>query len=111
MFLKHSCKMKRFMDTAMHLIGLVLMSGDDEIFWNTLLHEDQFRQIHVEMIEPAAVSIWNGKEKPPSVLDSAHVIQIDSNRPNFVEMTAADGWYFTEEHCSDLYRSDLVPAQ
>merc|ERR1712130_728636 len=51
MFIKSSCKMKRFMDTTIHLIGLVLMSGSDEVFWNMLLHEDQFRQIHVELLD------------------------------------------------------------
>merc|ERR1711994_1207273 len=49
-FIKSGCKTKRFMDTMVHLIGLVMM-GELQTLWNALLDEDVFRQLHFETLD------------------------------------------------------------
>merc|ERR1719242_2524802 len=49
-WIKSGCKTKVFMETMMHLIGLVIVGRSDQLLWNMLIQENVFRQIHVETL-------------------------------------------------------------
>ena len=114
---RSNCKMKLFMDTMVSLIGLIMTGRSDQMLWNTLLQEKQFRQISFEMLTTqhfiSGFQVNLRKKTKRDQLPKDHFIVHASwtadQWDKIEKFWNTDHWYFTQEKCPKWYSFDALP--
>lgn len=117
LFIKTGCKTKRFLNTMIHLVGLIMVGRSDQILWNMLLDENIFRQLHFELLSTKYFicgfqvnlerGIRGGKLPETSIIMHASWTTDQFDKVEKFYMT--DHWYFNQEKCPSLYKYELLP--
>ena len=114
---RSNCKMKMFMNTMVSLIGLIMTGRSDQMLWNTLLQEKQFRMINFETLTTkkfiSGFQINLARKTTRNQLPSNHFIVHASwttdQWDKIEKFYNTDHWYFTQERCPKWYNFDYLP--
>ena len=99
------------------LIGLILVGRSDQILWNMLLDEDEFRQIHFELLDTKyficgyQVNLERGIKngKLPDAATIFHASWTTDQFDKVEKFYMTDHWYFNQEKCPSIYKYELLP--
>eukprot|EP01084_Bolivina_argentea_P313711 543295_1 len=117
LYIKQNCKTKRFVNTMIRLIGLIMVGRSDQVLWNMLLDEYVFRQIHFETLDTQYFicgyqinldrGISGGKLPHNTII--VHASWTTDQFDKIQKFYMSNTWYFNQEKCPQLYKYELLP--
>ena len=116
-FIRSNCKTKVFMQTMIKLIGAVLTARSDQILWNTLINDKQFRMIHFETLSGEhfvggnQINLKYGtkREDLPDDVLLIHSCWTTTQFDKIEKLWNVQHYYFTKDKCPSLYDENLRP--
>ena len=105
------------MNTMINLIGLIMAGRSDQMLWNSLIQEKQFRMMHYELlttklfISGFQVNIAHGTKRHqlPENHFIVHASWTTDQWDKIEKFYNIEHWYYTQEKCPKWYDFEMLP--